>query len=231
VERVKTLELYPDQAHLPTDLLYELALNRAEAGDFTRAIELFRNRFFGREEGGTNVRQVWIEVKLQQAVALARSGKCDEAVAEARALGSPVAGLTFTNDGLQPILNSARTHFLMGETFGACGEASEAERHYRIAAQATSAPDVVWAWASAKKTSGFDSAAWQKRLTAASTQAESNARTSSHSSWWWYVTGILQMALAHQEAGNAAVREALLAPDTQMSHHFSRLALAGATPR
>jgi len=66
---------------MPIPLIYELALNKAEAGDFAGATALFQDRFFGREEGGLNVRQVWIEVKL---------GKCKPwpkaVVAEKRSL-------------------------------------------------------------------------------------------------------------------------------------------------
>jgi hypothetical protein len=51
--RVAALERFPDQAHMPAELVYSLALNRAEAGDFDGAAALFRNRFFAREEGGT----------------------------------------------------------------------------------------------------------------------------------------------------------------------------------
>src|SRR3989449_2854284 len=113
VERVKTLERFPDLDRMPTSLVYELALGRAEAGNHSGAIDLFRNRFFGSEEGGTNVRQVWIEVKVQQVVGLGRSGHCEDALAAASALGSPAAGLSFTQDGLQPLLNSARTNYLL----------------------------------------------------------------------------------------------------------------------
>src|ERR1700694_2674393 len=66
-ERVKTLELYPDLDRMPSSLVYELALNRAEEGNYSGAIDLFRNRFFGSEEGGTNVRQVWAQVHMQEA--------------------------------------------------------------------------------------------------------------------------------------------------------------------
>jgi tetratricopeptide (TPR) repeat protein len=59
-ERVKVLERYPDLSRMPTPLVYDLALNRAEEGNYEAAMDLFKNRFFGREEGGTNVRQVWI---------------------------------------------------------------------------------------------------------------------------------------------------------------------------
>ena len=230
-ERVKTLELYPGLDQMPTSLVYELALNRAEEGNYSGAIELFRNRFFGSEEGGTNVRQVWVEVKLQQAVGLERSGHCEEALAAARALGSPVPGLSFTQDGLQPLLNSARTNYLLGELFSACGQKDEAERRYRLSAQATDASDAVWAWASAKKLSGFDSALWQERLSLALSRAESNARTGDHQSWWAYSVGVLQLALGREAQGRTSLRESLLLPENRMSYHFSRLAMEGATPR
>src|SRR5437667_547595 len=121
-ERVKALELYSDLNRMPTSLVYELALNRAEDGNYKGAIDLFQNRFFSSEEGGTNVRQVWVEVKLQQAIGLAREHHCEEALAIARTLGSPVPSLPFTQDGLEPLLNSARTNYLLGETFYACGK-------------------------------------------------------------------------------------------------------------
>src|SRR5216684_1774760 len=97
-ERVKALERFPDLDRMPTSLVYELALSRAEAGNYGGAIDLFRNRFFGSEEGGTNVRQVWVEVKVQQAVGLARTGHCKDALAAAEALSSPVPGRLFTQD-------------------------------------------------------------------------------------------------------------------------------------
>jgi len=230
-ERMKTLELYPDLDRMPTSLVYELALNRAEKGDYSGAIELFRNRFFGSEEGGTNVRQVWVEVKLQEALGLGRSGHCEDAVATARALGSPVAGLSFTQDGLQPILNSARTNYLLGELSSECGQKEEAERRYRLSAQMTDASDAVWAWASAKKLSSFDRALWQERLSSALSRAESNARTGDHQSWLLYSVGVLQIALGRGVQGQASLRESLLLPENRMSYHFSRLAIEGATPR
>ena len=97
--RVRILESYPSLSSMPTALVYELALSRAEAGNYDDAIALFTNRFFGREEGGTNVRQVWIEVKLTQALDLSREGRCVEALDVVKNLGSPAAGLAFTETG------------------------------------------------------------------------------------------------------------------------------------
>jgi hypothetical protein len=62
-------------------------------------------------------------------------------------------------------------------------------------------------------------------------QAESNARTSAHQGWWNYSSGVLQLALQRDLEGKASLRESLLLPENRMSHHFSSLALGGATPR
>jgi tetratricopeptide (TPR) repeat protein len=230
-ERAKTLERYPDLDRMPTSLVYELALNRAEEGNYKGAIDMFQKRFFGSEEGGTNVRQVWVEVKLRQAIGLARTGDCAEALATAKTLGSPVPGLAFTQDGLKPLLDSARTNYLVGETLSTCSQKEEADRRYRLSAQATDTSDTVWAWASAKKLGSYDPALWRERLSSALSQAESNALTSANQGWWTYLVGVLQTALGNEVQGKASLRESLLLPDNRMSYHLSRLAMEGATPR
>ena len=230
-EQVKLLERYPDLNRMPTPLVYELALNRADAGNYEAAMDLFKNRFFGREEGGTNARQVWIEVNLQRALALARTNDCKDALAVSKSIGSPVRGLVFTEDGLAPFLDSARSDFLLGEVSLACGQKKEAGELYRRAAQATGPSDRVWAWASVRRLDGFDEAKERERLNAALSQAESNLRTNGSLSWSLYTAGALQIALGETQQGRMLLREALLAPDTRMSHHLSRLALGGATPQ
>jgi len=230
-ERVKVLERYPDLSRMPTPLVYELALHRAEEGNYEAAKELFENRFFGREEGGTNVRQVWIEVNLQRALALARANHCKDALAVSKSIDSHVNGLAFTQDGLAPFLNSARSNFLLGEVSLACGQKKEAHEMFRRAARAGGPSDGVWAWASARMLDGYDPAEWRARLHAALSQSESNLATGGSPGWWLYTAGVLQMALGNTEKGKALLHEALLAPENRMSYHLSRLALAGATPQ
>lgn len=212
-------------------MVYELALNRAEEGNYGAALNLFRNRFFGREEGGTNVRQVWIEVNLQRALKLARENRCKDALAVAKSLGSPIPDLVFTQDGLLPFLNSSRSNFLLGEVSLTCGQVEEAHQWYRHSAQATGASDIAWAWASARKLNDYDPAKWRAHLHAALSQAESKVGNGSSSGWWLYTAGVLQIALGNTQKGNASLHEALLAPETGMSYHLGRLAIAGATPR
>jgi tetratricopeptide (TPR) repeat protein len=55
-DRARILDRYPDPSRMPSALVYELALNRAEAGEFDAALGLFRNRFFGSEEEQMYVR-------------------------------------------------------------------------------------------------------------------------------------------------------------------------------
>ncbi|HKW61431.1 MAG TPA: DUF5107 domain-containing protein [Candidatus Acidoferrum sp.] len=229
-ERVKVLERYPDLNRMPTPLVYELALSRAEAGSHEAAMALFKNRFFGREEGGTNVRQVWIEVNLQRALALARTNRCKDALAVAKSIGSPVNGLAFTQDGLASFLDSARSNFLLGEVSESCGQQRDADEFYRHAARANGPSEAVWAWASSRKLDGYDDAKWLVRLNSALSQVESSTQSNSSSSSL-YMAGALQITLGETQKANASLREALLAPENRMSHHLSRLALAGATPQ
>src|SRR5207248_4185796 len=150
-ERVEALEKYPKLDAAPPSLIFELILNLAEAGDFERATSLFHNRFFAREEGGTNVRQVWIEVQLQRLLASAKVGRCDEALSLAAHLGSEVPGLSFTRDGLEPILHSARSNYLLGTAYSACGKAEEAKSKFEVAAAASAPDQIRWAWLAAQK--------------------------------------------------------------------------------
>ena len=229
--RVRILESYPSVSNMPTALVYELALSRAEAGNYDDAIAVFKNRFFGREEGGTNVRQVWIEVKLAQALGLSRQGRCVEALDVMKNLASPAEGLAFTENGLQRILESARTNYLLAEVSTACGHKTEADRGYDTASKATEPSQVVWAWAASRKRLGYDPEYWRTRLASALGDAESRLRASSYKGWWTYSIAILQIALGREEEGRKSLRNATLLPDSLMSYHFARLALEGATPR
>jgi Tfp pilus assembly protein PilF len=225
-QRVQVLERYPDLKNMPTPLVYELALNKAEAGDFAGATALFQDRFFGREEGGLNVRQVWIEVKLEQMQALEKSGRCNEALAEANAIGQPVEGLPFTQNGLEAILNSARTKYLLAETYDSCGQKAEASAMFKQVAGETQLSNLAWAARSAKHLDGYDSAQWTERMISAISRAEEQSQRSNSKVWWIYIAGSLRLAVGENEAGNTELRDALLQPDSRMSHHFIRLALS-----
>jgi predicted Zn-dependent protease len=229
-ERAAALARYPNLANMPTELVYELALNRAEAGDYDGAISLFHNRFFAREEGGTNVRQVWVEVRLQQALALAKAGKCDAALTAGRQLGSAVPGLSFTQDGLAPYLNSARTQYLLGSLESQCGRAQDAEARFRQAAQATQADQLIWARGAAKKLGDYDDTKWSSLIQNALAHAEARAQAATGSSSSLYTAGALESAVGNQQAADAKFKEALLLPDRLLAYHMIRLAREGGIP-
>jgi len=222
-ERADALAKFPHLDAAPPPLIFELILNLAEAGDFDRANALFRNRFFPREEGGTNVRQVWIEVKLQQVLALSTAGKCNDALALAQNLGSEVPGLSFTRDGLEPILQSSRTNYLLASAYATCGK-PELSNSKLKAALVSSAPDQVrWGWLAAQKLSGADREQWQQRLTTAFEQAAARSGTSQYPSWWMYNAGLLALDLGRTEEADFRFRRALLLPDRMLAYHFTRL--------
>jgi len=229
-ERVQALERYPNLAEAPPGLIFELILNLSEAGEYERANGLFRNRFFPREEGGTNVRQVWVEVQLQKALALAKAGNCTDALAEAGHLGASVPEISFTHDGLEPILKSARTSDFLGAVYASCGKSEEAISKFQLAASASAPDQVRWAWLAAQKLPGFDEPQWQERLRSALLQAESRSETSAYPSWWDYTAGALQLALGNRQQAEQSFRKALLLPDRMLAYHFTRLARSAAAP-
>lgn len=230
-ERVEALQKYPRPDAAPPSMTFELILNLAEAGDFDRATALFHNRFFPREEGGTNVRQVWIEVQLQRILVLAKDRRCEDALAAAQHISSEVPDLGFTRDGLEPILRLTRTNYLLGSAYAACGESDQAKARFEAATTTGGSPDQTrWAWLAAKRLPGFDQKQWDDRLRVALDQATSRTETSAYPSWWLCTEGLLERDLGKQQEAEVSFHQALLLPDRMLSYHFTRLAKSQAMP-
>ena len=225
-ERVAALEQYPDRANMPTSLVYELILNLAEAGEFEKANALFHNRFFQREEGGTNVRQVWLEVQVQRALSLGQHGQCAEAIKIADHLGDSVPDLVFTHDGLEPFLRSARFTYFVGSVYKACNLPDKAQDHFKQAAEKSNFGDAVWAWKASQRLPNFDSARGKEKLQRILEQAK-NSGENSAAGWWLYNAGTLDSALENTQVAESQFRRALLSPDSMMTYHLARLALSG----
>jgi Flp pilus assembly protein TadD len=222
-ELVEALGRYSDLANMPTDLFYEYDLALAETGDFDRAESLFHNRFFLRAEGGTNVRQVWVEVRLLHAMALAKEGHCDAALSMASQLGAVVPGLDFTNDGLQPVLESARTEYLLGNLEAGCGHADAAKAHYQRAAAFKGSSQVGWASKAARKLGHYDEAKWHAALMGVASRGSEGEGASSDS----YYSAMAQLELGNKAAADADLHKVFMKPDRLLAYHLSRLALAG----
>lgn len=227
-ERVAALERYPDPANMPSNLVYELILNLAEAGRYDQALSQFRNRFFQREEGGTNVRQVWIEVKLLKSIALAQQGKCPDAILTAEHLGDSVPEMAFTHDGLDPLLQSARITYLLGNVYKACHVADKADESYRHAAEQSGIENGVWSWKASQELS--PSGTGKHDLEGLLEKARSTSEFSSRTGWWFYNLAMLDRALGRQEKAETEFREALLYPDQLLTYHLTRAALANEKP-
>jgi hypothetical protein len=200
-----------------------------ESGRFDEAEALFAGRFFPREEFGTNVRQVWIEVRLQKALALARQGRRDDAVAVVRTLGAAVPGLVFTQDGLAPFAEGARAELLVGEAFSLVGDEGSARGHWEKAAAGQDAypyPNVVFALEAAHrlKKPSYEAErrrvevaleSWVNRLAVGTNWPGPNALGQ----------GLMLRALGRGKEAEAKLREALLQPDRALSHYLAREAL------
>src|SRR5262245_35367477 len=79
-DRAAALGRFPAaETATPAALAFKSAFAKAEAGDGIGAERLFHDRFFPREEGGTNVRTVYAQVRLILANSAANIGKCDAA--------------------------------------------------------------------------------------------------------------------------------------------------------
>jgi tetratricopeptide (TPR) repeat protein len=231
-ERVAALERYPDPRALPSPLVFKLALALVEDGRFADAERLFPGHFFPREEFGTNVRSVYLEVELQRALAFARKGQCAEARQGAGALGAEVPGLAFTRDGLTALLAGARSHYLLGEVFAACRDEAAARPHWEAAAaggdnypQATAAFAYLagrrlGAGSEEERRARLEAAlaSWNNRLVSGTNFPGANACGQ----------GYFLLVLGREKEARAKLREALLLPDKMMSHYLSRAALASA---
>jgi tetratricopeptide (TPR) repeat protein len=229
-ERVAALERYPDLANMPTSLVYELILNLTEAGEFEKAAALFHNRFFQREEGGTNVRQVWLEVQIQHALSMAQQGQCSQAIKAADDLAKPAPDLAFTRDGLGPFLESARVSYLIGNVYKRCEVPDKALNNFKLAAEKSSFGDAAWAWKASQQLPDIDHSSAKQKLQSILEGVKKSGSSESPGGRWFYNAGMLDASSGNTQQASREFREALLSPDTLMTYHLTRLAMSGDNP-
>lgn len=246
-ERAVMLSRYPDAAAMPTTVSFKLALALAEAGRFDEAEQAFAHRFFPREEGGTNVRQVYLEVRVLRAQDAALHDRCTEAQSIVDHLGEPVAGLAFTRDGLDAFLGTGRMRYILAGIAARCGAQERARTTWQaLESTATTFPfiDVAYAYRSAARlcdASGGEEcrdrlkATWTPRLEQALSAATRHLEQvgTSFPGTIRCAQGLLLVALGRPDEARQRFRDALLAPDRLLSHHLAREGLAelGAEPR
>jgi hypothetical protein len=205
---------------MPVSLIYNLALSHAEAGAFDKAKALFQNRFFPREEGGTNVRQVWIRVRALEAESGAMHGDCSAALAILDHAGEAVPGLSFTRDGLEPFIEAPPNQLLFGSVEARCGRSGAAAKRLSALAGRSDAATLVFARRLARVLPPSSETDWNGRLESVA------GRQTPAASWPAAVAGLVQLELGHREKAAEWFEAALLLPDRNLAHHISRTALA-----
>ncbi len=220
-ERATALGRYPsaDNASastMPANLVYQLALTRAEAGEYDHALTLFKERFFPSEEGGVSAAQVLFEIKLMRAEADAKAGRCAEAK---EFLSARHSGLVVNGAVSQPYVRMAAIATI-------CKNPQQSEDLVKKAAESKVGADSAWVARAQKLLGTYDETAQQKKLEASVAAAERVKDTSSFTGWWWYNIGTMQAALNRKDQAREAFNKALLLPDSMMSHHLSRAAIA-----
>ena len=233
-ERAAALARYPDRANMPAAVTFKLAVALAEAGRFDDADRIFVNRFFASEELGTNVRDVYLEVRLLRAREAARHQQCRDALAVVDRLAEAVEGIPFTRDGLDAFLQSARRQQQIGEVEAACGRADRARERWRTLDESSTLPalDLAFAYRAARDgCEGNDNAcraaveqAWRPRLeqSLAAVSRQIDVAGTSASGIIRCAQGLLLNALGRADEAKSSFRAALLAPDRALSHHLAR---------
>ena len=205
-ERVRVLESYPDRAAMPSPLALDLALSYAEAGRFRDAEAMFHNRHFEKQEGAASAAEVYVEVRLQEALALAQHGKRDEARRIVASLAQPVEGVEFTAGALRASLDNPRLQFYEGRVESLLGNDAAAREFWTKAA----AGHGVFAVLAAKQ---LDMSTWKSRATEMSAGDSIDA-------------GDALLALGRTEDARRVFREVLREPDHNLSHYRARRGLA-----
>jgi tetratricopeptide (TPR) repeat protein len=106
-ERVAALQKFPG-SNPPAKLIFQLALDLADAGRYEDAQKELATRFLSLEEGGASQIDVYLEIKMKQAHALSGKHECDEARTLIQHLNDPVPQLSLTKDALALALQSPR---------------------------------------------------------------------------------------------------------------------------
>ncbi len=230
--RIETLERFPDRASMPPDLVYKLALAFTEAGRGEEAEQLFHDRFFPREEGGTNVRQVFLEVRLRNAVSLAKAGRTKQALRIVDDLTRPVKGLPFTRDGLEAFLR-ARLQYLAAEVRAACGQEAEARRNWSEAAEGkdTSFLGPIYGLLARRKLGTADEAEGRRQLESSLAQSEVFLQQGTQfAGIVEYAQGLTLRLLGREDEARARLKDVFRLPDKRLSHFLARRALDAADP-
>jgi tetratricopeptide (TPR) repeat protein len=239
-ERAAALGRFPaGGTDVPASLVFKRALALAEAGDAAGAGDLFRDRFFPREEGGTSVRTVFAQVRLTSARVDADAGKCDAAIKTLRSLSTEQTGLPFTKGGLADALASPLLAQQVGDVESKCGHTTEARVRWEklagpLATDAAPLPLSI-ADRAARRLGRPRTADERARLERALENATATLESAGTSSpgLMEYGRGELLAALGRSSEARESLHRVFTYPDRGLSHALARAALRelGQKPR
>ena len=181
--------------------------------------------FFLARRAGPTFARCGLKCNCCAYLALAREGHCGDALTVARHLGSEVPGLAFTRDGLEPILQSARTSYLLGTVFASCGQTAEAKAKFELASTASASDQIKWAWLAAQEIARLQSGAMAR-------PAASFAGAGGKSQQYQLIPELVgihgsivgQGHSGSPPGGNLDFGKRLLLPDRMLAYHLTRLA-------
>jgi tetratricopeptide (TPR) repeat protein len=120
-ERIAALQKFPG-SNPPATLIFQLARDLADAGRYDEAQKELATRFISLEEGGASQLDVYLQIKLKQARALAAKHQCDEERKLIGNLGDPVPQLALTEQALALAIKSPRFQKEIAEAQGECAK-------------------------------------------------------------------------------------------------------------
>ena len=229
-QRVAALRRFPAGDNMPASLVLKLALALAEAGEASEAERLFHDRFFPREEGGTNVRAVYAQVRLTSASLAAAAGHCVTSRQMLDSLSLEQAGLAFTNGGLADALAPPAMAQQVAAIEWACGRRPAAlarwERLARALASDGAPMSLAIADAARARLGRARTAAERVRLENALEAATSTLDSggTSNPGLVEYARGALLGALGRADESRESLRRVFVFPDRNLSHALARAA-------
>jgi tetratricopeptide (TPR) repeat protein len=235
-DRIAALRRFPASEQMPASMAFKLALALAEAGNAGEAEALFHNRFFPQEEGGTNVRAVYAQVRLASSRAAAAAGDCATARTILDSLTAEQPDLAFTAGGLADALRPAPMAYQVAIVESTCGRSEAAKRIWNRLAQASGGGPLGVAVADeARERLGIARTAENRRALEdalnSATQTLAAGGTSNPGSLE-YARALLLAALDRNDESRDCLRRVFLYPDRNLSHALARAAITeGPTDR
>jgi len=118
-EQAAALQKFPGP-HPPAVLVFQLARDLADAGQYDAAVKELADHFVSMEEGGASRLSVYLEIKLKEAQALAQNKQCPDAKRMVQRLGEAVQELSLTAEEMSQGLQSKAAREAVAEIGKMC---------------------------------------------------------------------------------------------------------------